>query len=157
MSSATKSKAVSLDSIVNAHRQRARDLVLAYARGEEVSPEEFIAIAQQSGKGVFWLQELAETVAKGKRLFDDHGSRDWNGEIEKSISDYREAVKAVDLANAAAEEARKACREASERSESLLNLRQHLTTSRDKASNDYRAAMKELGVSADDWTQFSMA
>jgi predicted molibdopterin-dependent oxidoreductase YjgC len=155
--SATKSKPTSINEIVVAHRQRARDLVLAYARGEEVSPEEFIAIAQQSGKGVYWLQTLAETVAKGKQLFDEHKVRDWNEEIQKSIDDYREAVKAVDLANAAAEEARKACREASERSQSLLDLRQHLIASRDKAGNDYRKAMTELGVDADDWTQFSMA
>lgn len=154
---ATKSKPTSINEIVVAHRQRARDLVLGYARGEEVSPEEFIAIAQQSGKGVYWLQTLAETVAKGKQLFDEHGARDWEAEIQKSIDDYREAVKAVDLATAAAEEARKACREASERSQSLLNLRQHLTATRDKALNDYRTAMKELGVSAEDWTQFSMA
>jgi predicted molibdopterin-dependent oxidoreductase YjgC len=153
----TKTKPTSINEIVVAHRQRARELVLAYARGEEVSPEEFIAIAQQSGKGVYWLQSLAETVAKGKRLFDEQHARDWEGEIQKSISDYREAVKAVDLANAAAEEARKACREATERSQSLLNLRQHLIASRDEAGNDYRTAMKELGVSADDWTEFSMA
>ena len=154
---ATKSQPVSIDDIVVAHRRRARELVLAYARGDEVSPEEFLAIAQQSGKGVYWLQSLAETVAKGKRLFDEHNARDWNAEIQRSLEDYKESVKAVDLANAAAEEARKACREASERSQSLLNLRQHLTTSRDKEANDYRSAMKELGVDANDWTEFSMA
>ena len=154
---ATKAQPVSIDDIVVAHRRRARELVLAYARGDEVSPEEFLAIAQQSGKGIYWLQSLAETVAKGKRLFDEHQVRDWNAEIQKSIDDYQEAVKSVDLANAAMEEARLACRAASERSQSLLDLRQHLTTSRDKAGSDYRKAMKELGVSADDWTEFSMA
>ena len=154
---ATKSQPLSIDDIVVAHRRRARDLVLAYARGEEVSPEEFIAIAQQSGKGVYWLQTLAETVLQGKQLFDAHRERDWNGEIEKSISDYREAAKAVELANAAAEQARQACREAHERSESLLGLRQSLTTGRDKARSDYREAMKKLGINADDWTEFSMS
>ena len=154
---ATKSQPLSIDDIVVGVRRRATELVLAYARGEEIDPQEFVNIAQQSGKGVYWLQNLAETVAKGKQLFDEHRSRDWNGEIEKSISDYREAAKAVELANAAAEEARKACREASQRSESLVHLRTNLQASRDKALNDYRAEMKKLGIDANDWTDFSMA
>lgn len=154
---ATKSQPLSIDEIVVGVRRRATELVLAYARGEEIDPQEFVNIAQQSGKGVYWLQNLAETVAEGKRLFDEQHARDWEGEIQQSIADYREAVKAVDLANAAAEQARAACREASERSQSLLNLRQHLTSSRDKAGNDYRKAMKDLGIDANDWTQFSLA
>jgi hypothetical protein len=156
MPSATKPQPVTLDDIVVAHRQRARDLVLAYARGEEVSPEEFIAIAQQSGRGVYWLQTLAETVAKGKRLFDEHHGRDFAGQMEAAKAERNEAQQANTKATEALTAAREAAHAAAERYTASVGAINRVQQEQTLAADAYRKAMKEIGVDHNDWENFSM-
>jgi hypothetical protein len=153
---ATKSNSPTIDAIVVEHRRRARELVLAYARGEEVSPEEFIAIAQQSGKGVYWLQSLAETVAKGKRLFDEHHGRDFAGQMEAAKAERNEAQLANTTATAALTAAREAAHAAAERYTASVGAIGRVQQLQTEAANEYRKAMKELGVDHNDWESFSM-
>lgn len=154
---ATKSQSLSIDDIVVAHRRRAQGLVLAYARGEEVDPQEFIDVARESGKGVYWLQNLAETVAKGKRLYDDFHGRDFAGQMEAAKAERTEAQLANTKATEALTAAREAAHAAAERYTTSVGAINRVQQEQTQAADAFRKAMKELGVDHNDWTQFSMA
>lgn len=139
--------------------QRARDAylaaVLAPAEGQPLDHTQAGAIAIAAGHSIQDMANHIDVARRRKAAYEAHRARDWEGEIQQSLSDYREAVKAVELANSAMEEAQKACKEAHQRSESLLNLRQSLITSRDRTSNDYRKAMQVTG-DIHDWRIFNL-
>ncbi len=129
--------------------------VLAQAEGESIDQTQAVAIAVAAGYSV---QRMANHVdiAKGRKAAEEaHTGRDWEGELQVLIQQYREAIQHVEVAKQAVEEAMKASREAQQRAENLTLRRQSLVEQRDRSKNEFRRTMKATG-DLTDWRVFNL-
>lgn len=140
----------SLHDVARQARDAYAESILAQAEGAPLDAVAALSIATAAGRTVHQMALHVDILKRRKELVEAHEGRDWDAEMTKLVDDFRDAEKNVALANAAAEQARVACGEARQRSETLLAQRTRLNVDRDRAKNEFRKVMLSTG-DLNDW------
>jgi hypothetical protein len=136
------------------------EFVRAAASGQEVDPDVGLQIARDAGRSLLQLQEDVEEVT---RRFETHTAfyaRNWDGEIELAMAEYRESLEEIKAADAKLEKARAGSAAAHQRSQAAMSKRTNLTEQRDRAAREFLEKMRVPtgeGRVVTDWQVFRLA